>query len=285
MTSVSRHGRWIRGGDLLGAKANAARALYHCPSVCTHVNVFTRMFGVCSDNTTSVSAFDLASAFMFICIDVNLRGGGEDSCIQERGCRGVFEGFESFARDVSLRVSTARALQCVAVCCSVLQCVAVCCRVLQCVAVSDTVEGVSCMYVLCVCCSVLQCGVVCCSVLQCVAVCCSVLKCVAVCCSVVQCAAVCCSVFKRVALSYDVLQCAAMCCSVLQCADACCIVLQRAAAYCNVLQCVAFGYTPHSSEAKDSTGKGEARESMKNAGRRGGVDPRGVARRVWASKC
>jgi len=156
------------------------------------------MFGVCSDNTTSVSAFDLASAFMFICIDVNLRGGGrtvvfrkEDGGVYLRALKvlPVMCPCEYLPR---VRCSV---LQCVAVCCSVLQCVAVCCRVLQCVAVSDTVEGVSCMYVLCVCCSVLQCGVVCCSVLQCVAVCCSVLKCVAVCCSVVQCAAVCCSVF------------------------------------------------------------------------------------------
>ena len=52
-----------------------------------------------------------------------------------------------------------RAVQCVAVCCSVLQCVAVCCSVLQCVAV---------------CCSVLQCDAVYCSVLQCVAVCCTI---------------------------------------------------------------------------------------------------------------
>jgi len=59
-----------------------------------------------------------------------------------------------------------RALQCVAVRCSVLQCVAVRCSAVQRVAV---------------CCSVLQCVVTgCCNVSQCVAVCCGVLQCVAV---------------------------------------------------------------------------------------------------------
>jgi len=53
-------------------------------------------------------------------------------------------------RDTSAQEHDYRALQCVAVCCSVLQCVAVCCSVLQCVAV---------------CCSVLQCVAVCCNLL------------------------------------------------------------------------------------------------------------------------
>jgi len=71
--------------------------------------------------------------------------------------------------------SLSRALQCVAVCCSVLQCAAVCCIVLQCVAA---------------CCRMSQCAAECCSVLQCAAVCCGVLQRDAVCCSMLQCVAV-----------------------------------------------------------------------------------------------
>ena len=181
------------------------------------------------------------------------------------------------ANNKQIRVT--RALQCVAVCCSVLPCVAVCCvccSVLQCVVI---------------CCCVLQCVAVCCSVLQCVVTCCSVLQCVAVCCSVLQCVAVwngcpqkrslhtygmkeifficmqryfsiytwnkrdtyvsegetknrhmwlgCCSVLQCVAVCCSVLSYVAVCCSVLQCVAVCCSVLQCVVICCSVLQCVA----------------------------------------------
>ena len=93
------------------------------------------------------------------------------------------ESCHTYERVMSRVLRHVRAMQSVAVWCSVMQCDAVCCCVLQChVTRIQTCPS----------------HAECCSVLRSVAECCSVLQCVAVCCSVLQCVAVCCSVTSRV---------------------------------------------------------------------------------------
>ena len=157
--------------------------------------------------------------------------------------------------------SLARAVSCVAVCCSVLQRVAACGSVLQfqsmryppwrprawCKYAGVRVEffisntwresrALCCMYVVVQCvslgCSVYAWVAVCIVVLQCVAVYCSVLQCVAVCCSVMQCVAVCCSVLQC--------ECVSLGCSVYAWVAVCIVVLLCVAVYCCVLQHVAL---------------------------------------------